>query len=226
MAPRDTTTGAVLEALVLPALARGGYTAARQVHLGTRLGGRGRHLVDVLATDPAGRRLLVSLKWSLPTYPACPGRTTGRSRSKHFATGRNPKRDSCHRAVHARVTEVMAERAPGLRHALQECKAAASVQVGHSWRPATRYSIQRGGTGGTAQIRARVCHTPRGAWTRSVAGEDRHRQIPAGLPHGDSASAAWSSVVGALRQRGRDVAPRRANLGKPARRKPARPTIM
>ncbi len=37
--------------------------AARQVHIGTRLGGRGRHLVDVLATDAAGRRVLVSLKW-------------------------------------------------------------------------------------------------------------------------------------------------------------------
>ena len=63
MAPRDTTTGAVLEALVLPALARGGYTAERQVHSGTRLGGRGRHLVDVVATDAAGRRVLVSLTW-------------------------------------------------------------------------------------------------------------------------------------------------------------------
>ncbi len=61
--PRDTTTGAVLEAMVLPALARGGYAAARQVPIGTRLGGRGRHLVDVLATDPAGHRFLISLKW-------------------------------------------------------------------------------------------------------------------------------------------------------------------
>ncbi len=53
----------MLEAMVLPALARGGYAHARQVHIGTRLGGRGRHLVDVLATDAAGRRVLVSLKW-------------------------------------------------------------------------------------------------------------------------------------------------------------------
>ena len=49
--------------MVLPALARGGYAHARQVHIGTRLGGRGRHLVDVVATDVAGRRVLVSLKW-------------------------------------------------------------------------------------------------------------------------------------------------------------------
>ncbi len=53
----------MLEALVLPALARGGYAHARQVHIGTRLGGRGRHLVDVLTTDAAGRRVLVSLTW-------------------------------------------------------------------------------------------------------------------------------------------------------------------
>lgn len=62
MPPRNTTTGAVLESMVLPALTRGGYQYERQVKIGTRLGG-GAHLVDVVATDHNGRRFLVSLKW-------------------------------------------------------------------------------------------------------------------------------------------------------------------
>lgn len=61
MAPRDTGTGGVLEAMVLPALRRGGYTYKTQVNVGKRLGG-GRHVVDALA-EKAGRRFLVSLKW-------------------------------------------------------------------------------------------------------------------------------------------------------------------
>jgi hypothetical protein len=59
--PRNTTTGAVLEAMILPALARGGYTYRAQVNIGTRLGG-GRHVVDAIA-EKEGRRFLVSLKW-------------------------------------------------------------------------------------------------------------------------------------------------------------------
>lgn len=60
--PRNTTTGAVLEHMVLPALTHGGYTYQKQVDIGARLGG-GRHKVDVLAIDPNGRKLLISLKW-------------------------------------------------------------------------------------------------------------------------------------------------------------------
>lgn len=62
MVPRSTTTGAVLEQMVLPALRRGGYAYNTQVHIGKRITGR-RHVVDVLATDVAGRALLISLKW-------------------------------------------------------------------------------------------------------------------------------------------------------------------
>ena len=61
MAPRDTTTGAVLEQMVLPALARGGFDCRTQVNIGDRLGG-GRHLVDVVA-ELNGRKHLISLKW-------------------------------------------------------------------------------------------------------------------------------------------------------------------
>ncbi len=61
MAPRDTTTGTVLEQMVLPALARGGYSCRRQVDIGDRLGS-GRHVVDVLA-ESNGSRHLISLKW-------------------------------------------------------------------------------------------------------------------------------------------------------------------
>ncbi len=62
MAPRNTRTGAVLESMVLPSLAQGGYTYRTQVNIGTRIGG-GRHIVDVVASDDQGRNWLVSLKW-------------------------------------------------------------------------------------------------------------------------------------------------------------------
>jgi hypothetical protein len=58
---RNTNTGAVLEAMILPTLARGGYTCEQQVVVGTRCGG-GVHKVDAVATRD-GRRVLVSLKW-------------------------------------------------------------------------------------------------------------------------------------------------------------------
>jgi len=61
MRPRDTGTGAVLEAMILPALERGGYAHQKQVLVGTRLGGR-RHLVDAVASR-AETNILVSVKW-------------------------------------------------------------------------------------------------------------------------------------------------------------------
>jgi hypothetical protein len=57
----DTRTGAVLEAMILPALRRGGYTYKMRVNIGSRLGG-GRHFVDLVATND-GCRHLISLKW-------------------------------------------------------------------------------------------------------------------------------------------------------------------
>ncbi len=61
MSPGNTGTGGVLEAMVLPALARGGYTLRSQVQVGTRCGG-GVHKVDAVATRD-DHRILVSLKW-------------------------------------------------------------------------------------------------------------------------------------------------------------------
>lgn len=61
MTPRNTNTGAVLEAMILPALERGHYTCETQVKAGTRCGG-GLHKVDALATKN-GATVLVSLKW-------------------------------------------------------------------------------------------------------------------------------------------------------------------
>jgi len=58
---RNTNTGGVLEAMIVPALARGGYACEPQVTVGTRCGG-GIHKVDVVATKD-GRRTLVSMKW-------------------------------------------------------------------------------------------------------------------------------------------------------------------
>jgi hypothetical protein len=57
----DTRTGAVLEAMILPALHRGGYTCRTRVNIGNRLGG-GRHFVDVVAANQSCRHL-ISLKW-------------------------------------------------------------------------------------------------------------------------------------------------------------------
>lgn len=61
MSPRDTSTGGVLEAMVLPALTRGGYTYQTQQSIGQRFGG-GKHIVDVIA-EKNGAKYLVSLKW-------------------------------------------------------------------------------------------------------------------------------------------------------------------
>lgn len=61
MSPRDTRTGGVLEAMVLPALGRGGYRFQTQVKVGKRPGG-GTHKVDAVA-EKDGRKWLISLKW-------------------------------------------------------------------------------------------------------------------------------------------------------------------
>lgn len=58
---RSTTTGAVLEAMILPALDRGGYQWRVQAETGTRPGGR-KHQADVMAVR-AERRVMISLKW-------------------------------------------------------------------------------------------------------------------------------------------------------------------
>ena len=59
--PGDTRTGGVLEAMILPALDRGGYSHRPQVVIGDRLG-CGRHIVDAVA-EKDGRSVLVSVKW-------------------------------------------------------------------------------------------------------------------------------------------------------------------
>src|SRR5262249_26568898 len=61
MIGRNTTTGAVLEAMILPALARGGYLYEPQVLIGSRPGGR-KHKVDAIAVK-GDQRIVVSLKW-------------------------------------------------------------------------------------------------------------------------------------------------------------------
>src|SRR5262245_62128589 len=61
MSPRDTSTGEVMEQMVVPAMARGGYLFRRKVNIGERLG-VGKHIVDGIA-EQAGGRILISLKW-------------------------------------------------------------------------------------------------------------------------------------------------------------------
>lgn len=60
MSPRGTTTGAVLEAMIVPALKHGGYSFHLQQPVGQRCGGR-PHRVDAIAIKDD--TVLVSLKW-------------------------------------------------------------------------------------------------------------------------------------------------------------------
>lgn len=62
MNPRKTTTGAVLEQMVLPALKYGHYSYEEQVVVGQRLGG-GAHKADIVATNALGEKIIISLKW-------------------------------------------------------------------------------------------------------------------------------------------------------------------
>ncbi len=61
MVPRDTRTGYVLEQMIIPSLKHGGYTYEPQYNIGRRLGG-GKHVVDVLAKDSVGNKIIISLK--------------------------------------------------------------------------------------------------------------------------------------------------------------------
>ena len=70
---RDTRTGGVMEAMVLPALERGGYEYFKQVDIGERLGG-GKHVVDLVAYDEGGRGLVATpsdfgAQGEQPTHP-------------------------------------------------------------------------------------------------------------------------------------------------------------
>jgi PD-(D/E)XK nuclease superfamily domain len=62
LTPRDTSTGNVLEQMVIPALRRGGYAYQKQVFVGKRPGG-GKHYVDIVASKADGKPILVSMKW-------------------------------------------------------------------------------------------------------------------------------------------------------------------
>ena|SRR5437016_2969622 len=59
--PRDTRTGGVLEAMILPSLTQGGYDYKVRVKIGQRLG-CGAHYVDAIA-EKNSRKFLISSKW-------------------------------------------------------------------------------------------------------------------------------------------------------------------
>lgn len=62
MVSRNTTTGRVLEQMILPALEYRKYYYDTQVNIGERFGG-GKHIVDIVAKKPTGEKYLISLKW-------------------------------------------------------------------------------------------------------------------------------------------------------------------
>ncbi len=62
MTPRDTGTGAVLESIMAPTLAKNGYSFALQKVIGLSLGGR-KHRVDVLVEVSENLQIPVSVKW-------------------------------------------------------------------------------------------------------------------------------------------------------------------
>ncbi len=63
MSPRDTTTGAVLESMIEPALQRAGYSFVRQAQVADVIPGKKKHYVDRVVTDAAGEKIALSLKW-------------------------------------------------------------------------------------------------------------------------------------------------------------------
>jgi hypothetical protein len=58
---RNTSTGGVLEAMIMPSLRLGGYSCQMQTLIGCRPGGRA-HKVDAIA-EKDGNQILISLKW-------------------------------------------------------------------------------------------------------------------------------------------------------------------
>ena len=58
---RNTSTGGVLEAMIIPSLRMGGYSCQMQTLIGCRPGGRA-HKVDAIA-EKNGAQILISLKW-------------------------------------------------------------------------------------------------------------------------------------------------------------------
>jgi hypothetical protein len=58
---RDTSTGAIMEQMILPALSFAGYAVTQQVVVGRRLA-VGRHQVDAVAAKDH-QRFIISLKW-------------------------------------------------------------------------------------------------------------------------------------------------------------------
>ncbi len=64
---RDTSTGRILEQMIIPALKGGGYAVYAQIHIGERFGGTRKHIADVIAENEDGKKFLVSLKWQQVT---------------------------------------------------------------------------------------------------------------------------------------------------------------
>lgn len=62
MCPRQTSTGDVLERMVLPALRHGRYEFRRRVNIGRRPGG-GAHIIDLLVVNESRSEVPVSMKW-------------------------------------------------------------------------------------------------------------------------------------------------------------------
>lgn len=62
MASRNTTTGAVLESIVVPALQSNGYLVKRLQNIGVSFTGS-QHIVDLIVQRGEEQEILVSMKW-------------------------------------------------------------------------------------------------------------------------------------------------------------------
>lgn len=62
MSTRNTTTGSVLEQMIIPALERTGYAVEGPLKIGYRPSGK-KHIVDRVATAPTKEKYLISTKW-------------------------------------------------------------------------------------------------------------------------------------------------------------------
>jgi hypothetical protein len=62
MSPRDTSTGGVLESMIIPSLKRSGYHYRKGVFIGQRPGG-GRYKADIVVWKDRKKIILISSKW-------------------------------------------------------------------------------------------------------------------------------------------------------------------
>ena len=130
MSPGTTTTGHILEQMILPALAQGGYTVQTQVDVGKRPSGR-RHRIDILAQDQHGRRFLIAVR-SIPRSISDSPRTYVHTILLHHARRRpHPVDQAVVLAILGRVAKWFSAAASGCRSRSWILGSWRAIRTGH-----------------------------------------------------------------------------------------------